>query len=121
MAYKHASREPIAVIGTGCRFPGSLSSPPKLCDLLISLRKLSKTVPTVRSFNADAYYHLNGERHGASKVSKSYFLEDDPRLFDASFFSIAPREAEAFSSQRRLLLEIIYEAMEDAGLSLFRL
>ncbi|KAF9697439.1 hypothetical protein EKO04_005132 [Ascochyta lentis] len=118
MAYKHSPREPIAIIGTGCRFPGSSTSPSKLWDLLISPRELSRTVPTERSFNADAYYHPNGERHGASNVTKSYFLEDDPRLFDAGFFSIAPREAEAIDPQQRLLLETVYEAMENAGLSL---
>jgi acyl transferase domain-containing protein len=118
MAYTHSPREPIAIIGTGCRFPGSSTSPSKLWDLLISPRELSKTVPTERSFNADGYYHPNGERHGASNVTKSYFLEDDPRLFDAGFFSIAPREAEAIDPQQRLLLETVYEAMENAGLSL---
>ncbi|KAH8723490.1 putative hybrid NRPS/PKS enzyme [Phaeosphaeriaceae sp. PMI808] len=84
----------------------------------IQTREISKTVPSDRSFNAEGYYHPNGERHGASNVTRSYFIEEDPRLFDSGFFNIAPREAEATDPQQRLLLETVYEAMENAGLTL---
>lgn len=69
-------------------------------------------------FNAQGFYHPDGEHHGASNATKAYFLEDDPRLFDSVFFNIAPREAEAIDPQQRLLLETVYEAMESAGLTL---
>ncbi|THC93486.1 hypothetical protein EYZ11_007042 [Aspergillus tanneri] len=118
MAYTHSPKEPIAIIGSGCRFPGDSTSPSKLWDLLHSPRDLSKTVPSESRFNADGFYHPNGERHGAINVTKSYFIEEDPRLFDAGFFSIAPREAEAIDPQQRLLLETVYEAMENAGLTI---
>ncbi|ORY71799.1 putative hybrid NRPS/PKS enzyme [Pseudomassariella vexata] len=118
MAYKHPPKEPIAIIGSGCRFPGDSTSPSKLWELLRSPRDLTKTVPSESRFNADGFYHPNGERHGAINVTKSYFIEEDPRLFDCGFFSIAPREAEAIDPQQRLLLEVVYEAMENAGLTL---
>ncbi|KAL8999563.1 MAG: hypothetical protein Q9169_001652 [Polycauliona sp. 2 TL-2023] len=118
MAYVHSPKEPIAIIGSGCRFPGESTSPSKLWDLLYSPRDLSKTVPSESRFNANGFYHPNGEHHGSSNVTKSYFLEENPRLFDSGFFSIAPREAEAIDPQQRLLLETVYEAMENAGLSL---
>ncbi|KAL8721657.1 MAG: hypothetical protein Q9225_001706 [Loekoesia sp. 1 TL-2023] len=118
MAYTHSPKEPIAIIGSGCRFPGDSTSPLKLWDLLHSPRDLSRTIPSESRFNADGFYHPNGGRHGCSNVTKSYFIEEDPRLFDSAFFSIAPREAEAIDPQQRLLLETVYEAMENAGLTL---
>ncbi|KAH7024908.1 uncharacterized protein B0I36DRAFT_416764 [Microdochium trichocladiopsis] len=119
-AYIHPPQEPIAIIGSGCRFPGDATSPSKLWELLSQPRDVSKRVPE-RSFNPDGFYHPNGEHHGASNVAKSYFIEEDPRLFDSVFFNISPREAEAIDPQQRLLLETVYEAMESSGLTLKQL
>ncbi|KAL8774154.1 MAG: hypothetical protein Q9209_001262 [Squamulea sp. 1 TL-2023] len=118
MAYAHAPKEPIAIIGSGCRFPGDSTPPSKLWDLLHSPRDLSKTIPSESRFNANRFYHPNSEHHGSSNVTKSYFLEENPRLFDSGFFSIVPREAEAIDPQQRLLLETVYETKENAGLTL---
>lgn len=112
-----ATNEPIAIIGTGCRFPGGASSPSKLWDLLHHPRDLSRKPPSTR-FSADGFYHPNPEHHTTSNVINSYFLEEDHRLFDATFFNITPKEAEAIDPQQRLLLETVYEAMESAGLTL---
>ncbi|KAI9642579.1 Reducing polyketide synthase boa6 [Ciborinia camelliae] len=109
--------EPIAVIGTGCRFPGGASSPSKLWNLLHHPYDLTQKVPSSR-FNIKAFYHPNGEHHGTTNATKSYFLNEDPTTFDASFFNINPREAEALDPQQRLLLETVYEAIEAAGLSI---
>ncbi|KXJ85216.1 hypothetical protein Micbo1qcDRAFT_210158 [Microdochium bolleyi] len=119
-AYIHPPQEPIAIIGSGCRFPGDATSPSKLWELLSRPQDVSKRVPE-RSFNPDGFYHPNGEHHGASNVTKSYFIEEDPRLFDSVFFNISPREAEAIDPQQRLLLETVYEAMESSGLTLKQL
>ncbi|KAI0551296.1 putative hybrid NRPS/PKS enzyme [Xylaria curta] len=117
MAYTHPPKEPIAIIGIGCRFPGEATSPSKLWELLNQPRDLSKKVPEDR-FNSDGFYHTNGEHHGASNVMKSYFIEQNPGHFDATFFNIAPKEAETIDPQQRFLLETVYEAMESAGLKL---
>ncbi|KAM3067829.1 Reducing polyketide synthase boa6 [Clarireedia jacksonii] len=109
--------EPIAVIGTGCRFPGGASSPSKLWNLLHHPYDLTQKVPSSR-FNIKAFYHPNGEHHGTTNATKSYFLSEDPTKFDAAFFSINSREAEALDPQQRLLLETVYEALEAAGLSI---
>ncbi|KAL4745664.1 hypothetical protein BDW72DRAFT_198425 [Aspergillus terricola var. indicus] len=118
MVYTHPPKEPIAIIGTGCRFPGDSTSPSKLWDLLSSPRDLTREVPSESRFNPKGFYNADGEHHGASNASHAYFLEEDPRYFDAGFFSIAPREAESIDPQQRLLLETVYEAMENAGLTL---
>ncbi|MBY0376012.1 MAG: KR domain-containing protein, partial [Bryobacteraceae bacterium] len=40
---------------------------------------------------------------------------DDIEMFDASFFSMLPREAEIMDPQQRIFLECSWEALEDAG------
>ncbi|KAI1778541.1 Nonribosomal peptide synthetase 14 [Hypoxylon cercidicola] len=118
MAYRHAPKEPIAIIGSGCRFPGDSTSPSKLWELLHSPRDLTREVPPESRFNPKGFYNADGEHHGASNATKAYFIEEDPRRFDAGFFNISPREAESIDPQQRLLLETVYEAMENAGLTL---
>ncbi|EKV20773.1 hypothetical protein PDIP_12960 [Penicillium digitatum Pd1] len=109
--------EPIVVVGAGCRFPGGISSPSKLWDAICSQRDVLSTIPPSR-FNPKGFYHPNGERDGSTNVSKAYLLEGDISAFDATFFGINPREAEAIDPQHRMLLETVYEAMEDAGLTI---
>ncbi|KAF4967219.1 hypothetical protein FSARC_5198 [Fusarium sarcochroum] len=109
------SKEPIAIIGTSCRFPGGANTPSKLWDLLIEKRDVQSPIPTDR-FNVEAFYSSNGDKNGCTDVKKAYLLSEDIRQFDASFFKINPREAEAMDPQQRLLLEAVYEATEAAGL-----
>lgn len=117
MASVNTPNEPIAIIGTSCRFPGSASSPSKLWDLLHHPYDLTQKVPASR-FNIKAFHHPNGEHHGTTDATKSYFLSEDPTAFDASFFAINAREAEALDPQQRVLLETVYEALESAGMSI---
>ncbi|KAL2158315.1 hypothetical protein VTH06DRAFT_4636 [Thermothelomyces fergusii] len=109
--------EPIAIIGSACRFPGAASTPSKLWELLRKPRDLLTKIPPER-FNADAFYHPDGAHHGASNVTESYFLEEDPRRFDASFFNMKPVEAHSVDPQHRMLLEVVYESLEAAGQSI---
>lgn len=109
--------EPIAIIGTGCRFPGNASTSSKLWDLLKNPRDLSNNIPISR-FNSDGFYHPDGAHHGTSNVRKSYFLDEDVRRFDSQFFNISTAEAESMDPQQRQLLEVVYEAMESANLTL---
>lgn len=109
--------EPIAIIGAACRLPGGASSPSKLWDLLSAPCDLLSKIPSDR-FDPDGFYHPDGEHHGATNVRHAYLLSEDPRHFDAAFFSINPREAEEMDPQHRLLLETVYEALESAGLTI---
>ncbi|KAF7180591.1 hypothetical protein CNMCM7691_009882 [Aspergillus felis] len=103
-----------AIVGTGCRFPGSSSSPARLWDLIQNPRNVASKVPSGR-FNVDAFYHPNSQQHGATCVTESYFLEEDVRAFDAPFFNISPAEAAALDPQQRLLLETVYDALDAGG------
>ncbi|KAL7905494.1 putative PKS-NRPS protein [Trichoderma velutinum] len=110
--------EPIAVIGSSCRFPGGASSPSKLWELLKEPRDLLREFESDR-LNLDAFYHTNGEHHGSTDVvNKGYLLEEDSRAFDASFFNINPIEADSMDPQQRLTLESVYECIEAAGYTL---
>lgn len=107
--------EPLAIVGTACRFPGEARSPSTLWDLLKAPRDVLKEFPSER-LRAANFYHENGEMHGRTNVRrKSYLLEEDIRLFDAAFFHINPKEAADMDPQQRILLETVYEAFEVAG------
>ncbi|KAJ4982700.1 beta-ketoacyl synthase domain-containing protein [Stagonosporopsis vannaccii] len=117
MVLQSSSRpnEPIAIIGTGIRFPGDANTPAKLWDLLINPRDVQSIIPPSR-FNADGFCDSD-TNHGMSHTRHGYFLSEDHRLFDADFFGIKPVEATSMDPQQRMLLEVIYEGLEAAGLS----
>jgi acyl transferase domain-containing protein len=107
--------EPIAVVGSACRFPGGASSPSKLWELLKQPKDCLREFPKDR-LNLEAFYNKDGEHHGATDVcNKGYLLEEDSRVFDASFFNINPAEADSMDPQQRLTLETVYESLEAAG------
>jgi hybrid polyketide synthase/nonribosomal peptide synthetase ACE1 len=112
--------EPIAIIGTGCRFPGNATTTAKLWELLSQPRDLSTEIPLSR-FNSTGFYHPDGSHHGTSNVQKSYFLEEDVRQFDSQFFNISTTEAESMDPQQRKLLEVVFEAIESANLTMGQL
>lgn len=109
--------EPIAVIGSGHRFPGSANSPSKLWELLLKPRDLLSRIPENR-FNPDGFYHPNPSHHGTTDVTESYFLDGEQRHFDAGFFNIKPVEVHAIDPQQRILMEGVYESLEASGLSI---
>lgn len=104
--------EPIAVIGSGCRFPGGSSSPSKLWELLKTPRDVASKIDR---FSAEGFYHKDGSHHGTSNVLHSYQLSEDPREFDAQFFNIPGSEADSIDPQQRVLMEVVYEALEASG------
>ncbi|KXS94018.1 hypothetical protein AC578_8117 [Pseudocercospora eumusae] len=113
--------EPIAIIGSGCRFPGCANTPQQLWELLEAPRDVSSALPASR-FNAAGFYHRDGSHHGHANVKqlRGYFLSGEgvERRFDANFFGINAVEANVLDPQMRLLLEVTYEALDVAGLSL---
>ncbi|KAL4981504.1 hypothetical protein BDW68DRAFT_183424 [Aspergillus falconensis] len=117
MAYGNNAVEPIAIIGTGCRLPGGSSSPSRLWALLKNPRVVASEAPGDR-FDINAFYHEDPGYPGTTNSKEAYYISDDPRPFDASFFSISANEAESIDPQQRQLLETVYESLEAAGLRL---
>jgi amino acid adenylation domain-containing protein len=108
------SDEPIAVIGLGCRFPGA-SSPLELWRLLAEGRDQITEVPPSR-WDLRAFYSDDPSAPGKMSTRFGGFL-DDVAGFDATFFGISPREAVDMDPQQRLMLEVAWEALEDAGIA----
>ncbi|OLM32114.1 Malonyl CoA-acyl carrier protein transacylase [Pseudonocardia sp. Ae717_Ps2] len=100
--------EPLAIVGSGCRFPGGVSSPQELWELVASGTDATSAFPTDRGWDLGA-----PELDGVS--TRGGFL-DDVAGFDAALFGISPREALGMDPQQRLLLEVTWEAWERAGL-----
>ncbi len=109
---QHHAAMPIAVVGIGGRFPGDASDPEKLWNLMANGQSALTEIPKDR-FNIDAFYHPDAERQGSMNLRKAHFMTQDPAVFDAPFFSIAPNEAKSMDPQQRLALEVAYEALEN--------
>src|SRR4051812_39740102 len=104
---KRAAREPIAIVGLACRFPGGVDSPESLWRLLTEGRDAVGHPPPQR-WRPEVAARL-ARHHGG-------FLDDVER-FDADFFGISPREALVLDPQHRLALEVTWEAFEVAGIA----
>ncbi|KAK8025057.1 polyketide synthase PKS2 [Apiospora arundinis] len=114
------SPDDIAIIGLGCRFPGGATTPSKLWDIFVNGRSAWSPIPASK-WNASAHYHPSSEHGGSNWVKGGHFLEDGPengKQFDAPFFNITRTEAMSLDLQQRIVLENVYEALENAGLRL---
>lgn len=107
-----AAREPIAIVGVGCRFPQS-DGPEAYWRLLSEGRDAIREVPAER-WDLEQLYDPNPNAAGRISTRYGGFLSDVDQ-FDAGFFGISPSEAEYLDPQQRMLLEVAWHALEDAG------
>ncbi|MET7575692.1 beta-ketoacyl synthase N-terminal-like domain-containing protein, partial [Streptomyces sp. NPDC005492] len=93
----------IAIVGISCRLPGA-STPEELWELLLDGRHaIEKASDRNRTSGPDGADWPGG------------FI-DDIDEFDAAFFGVSPNEAAAMDPQQRIMLELCWEALEDAGI-----
>jgi len=114
-AIEYTCKEPIAIIGMGCRFPGGATSLDKFWRLLQNGVDVISEVPPKR-WNLGVWYDRNLKNYDNTNIYYGGFLEDIDK-FDPAFFGISYSEAAAMDPQQRLLLEVTWEALEKAGLS----
>lgn len=100
----------IAIVGIGCRLPGDIHNPEQLWEFLVQGRDAITQAP------ADRWQWPAGidPRSSHPGIDCGGFLTDIAR-FDARFFRVTPREAQLMDPQQRILLELTWETLEDAG------
>jgi acyl transferase domain-containing protein/SAM-dependent methyltransferase len=114
-AAQDAAREPIAIIGLGCRMPGGVDSPAAFWRLLEAGVDAVREVPADR-WDRDALFDANPDAVGRITTRSGGFL-DRVDAFDPAVFGISPREAASMDPQQRVLLEVAWETLEHAGIA----
>ena len=112
-AIERGDREPIAIIGIGCRFPGGVNTPEDLWKMMMDGLDGIVDIPPDR-WDIGAYYDPNPEALGKMYTRRGGMLTTIDQ-FEPQFFGISPREAMGMDPQQRLLLETSWEALERAG------
>ncbi|KAI5461002.1 PKSN polyketide synthase for alternapyrone biosynthesis [Mariannaea sp. PMI_226] len=108
-------QEPIAIVGVGFRFAGGVSSLGSLWDMISKVKTGHSLVPSDR-WNSDVWHHPDPDRKGGIGPQHGYFLDQDISHFDAPFFSVTAKEAASMDPMKRMLLEVCYESIENAGI-----
>ncbi len=106
--------DPVAVVGLAGRFPGAPTLA-ALWPLLASGRDAVRDVPPGR-WDASSYVAAAPGAPGCMVTSRGGYL-DGVDQFDPGFFGISAREAAFMDPQQRLVLEVVWEALEDAGIA----
>ncbi|RFU28992.1 hypothetical protein B7463_g7334, partial [Scytalidium lignicola] len=113
-------QDPIAVVGFANRLPGHSTNPTKLWEFL-ARGGIAQNEPPESRFRLEG--HFDGSRKPYTmRTPGAMFIEDvDIADFDAPFFNVPRVDAIAMDPQQRQLLEVVYEGLENAGITLEQL
>ncbi|MGZ2749831.1 type I polyketide synthase [Burkholderia stagnalis] len=114
-ALERARRQPLAIVGIGCRFPHDVTGPDAFWDVLSNGRDVTTEIPADR-WDVEGFFDPDPDVPGKMYVRRGGFL-DAVDGFDPAFFGISEREAVSLDPQQRLLLEVGWEALEHAGIA----
>lgn len=105
----------VAVIGIGCRFPGSSNSPIEFFANLKDKKDCVQPTPKQR-WNSNWYHDNDKTRAGKLLPSKGGYM-DYAFDFDNDAFNTNVKEASNLDPQQRILLEVTHQALEDANIN----
>ncbi|MGA8165584.1 MAG: beta-ketoacyl synthase N-terminal-like domain-containing protein, partial [Waddliaceae bacterium] len=109
-AENQPSKKGVAIIGVACRFPGGVTNLEEYWKLLESPRCVIQDIPPSR-FEWPHHFKRTNQNQGAFKAGLLEHID----CFDADFFSISPAEAQLMDPQQRIILELSWEVIENAG------
>ena len=108
-----SSEKPIAIIGIGCRLPGGINSAESFWNVLKAGKDVIRQVPHDR-WDLDLHFNSDPLNPLTQHVKYGGFV-DNIQEFDPAFFGITPREAKCMDPQQRMLLEVAWRSIENAG------
>ena len=107
------SSHDIAIVGSAGRFPGAKNND-EFWQMLIDGRSATGPLPPLRW---DEYLGDPVVRTKMAEENTDGGYMDGIASFDHEFFGISPLEAQNMDPQQRIMLEVAWEALEDAGLA----
>lgn len=108
---------PTAVVGMACRLPDACNSPTAFWKFL-EKRGIAKNEPPASRFDLATHYDGSLIRTTMASPGGMFLQDVDPRDIDAQFFKLTRMEAVSMDPQQRQLLEVVYEGLENAGITL---
>ncbi|KAF2963728.1 hypothetical protein GQX73_g9837 [Xylaria multiplex] len=99
----------------GCRWPGGVRDNTAFWELLSNRKNGYMEFGDDHRFSTKGFYHPTPTYPGCTATLGGFLLQEDARLFDPTFFGIQPLEVETLDASQRKLLEVVYEACENAG------